>query len=151
MRLFEHEPHRYRIKNLNDVHDDQLTFGQRVADKVASTVGSWPFIITQSILLVMWIMLNTIAFIMHWDGYPFILLNLMLSFQAAYTGPFVLMSSNRQAAKDRLTADHDYQINMKGEEEIRQLLAHLDAQDHEILKHTDMLIELIKYTKGNRR
>lgn len=148
MALFEHTPHKYKPRNVNQLHDDQLTFGQRVADKVASTVGSWPFIIIQSVLLALWILLNTIAFIMHWDGYPYILLNLMLSFQAAYTGPFVLMSSNRQAAKDRLTAEHDYQINMKGEEEIRQLLQHLDAQDHELLKHTDMLIDLIRHVKG---
>jgi|SRR5579872_20474 len=150
MRLFEHKPHRYRIKNLNEVHDDQLTFGQRIADNVASTVGSWPFIIIQSALLASWIVINIVAFTLRWDPYPFILLNLMLSFQAAYTGPFVLMSSNRQAAKDRLMAEHDYQINMKGEEETRQLIQHLYEQDAELLKQTNMLIDLLQHTKGNQ-
>src|SRR5579884_1355875 len=104
------------VINVNKVADEQLTLGQRVADKVASTVGSWPFIIIQSCILAVWLVLNSIAFIYHWDPYPFILLNLMLSFQAAYSAPFVMMSQNRQAEKDRLTAQNDYITDCKGEE-----------------------------------
>jgi uncharacterized membrane protein len=90
--------------------------GERVADTVAASVGSWPFIIIQTTLLIVWILLN--AFIIRdwlagrpFDPYPFILLNLMLSFQAAYTGPVVMMSQNRQAAKDRDKAEQDYEVN----------------------------------------
>ena len=85
--------------------------GQRVADRVADTIGSWPFIITQTIILISWITLNVIASINHWgwawDVYPFILLNLALSFQAAYSGPVIMMSQNRQSSKDKLLALQD--------------------------------------------
>jgi uncharacterized membrane protein len=92
------------------------TLGERVADSVAGLVGSWPFIIVQSTLLMLWIVVNGVV-ISDWlhgkpfDPYPFILLNLMLSFQAAYTGPVVLMSQNREAAHDRDQAEHDYAVN----------------------------------------
>jgi len=117
------------VININEVADDELTLGQRVADKVASTVGSWPFIITQSCILALWIILNVVGWVYRWDPYPFILLNLALSFQAAYAAPFVMMSQNRQSEKDRLTAQNDYQTDCKGEEEIRVIMEHLDHQD----------------------
>lgn len=117
------------VININEVADDELTLGQRVADKVASTVGSWPFIITQSCILALWIILNIVGWVYRWDPYPFILLNLALSFQAAYAAPFVMMSQNRQSEKDRLTAQNDYQTDCKGEEEIRVIMEHLDHQD----------------------
>jgi len=117
------------VIDVNAVVDDKLTVGQKIADTVASTVGSWRFIIIQSILLLLWLVLNSIAWIYRWDPYPFILLNLMLSFQAAYAAPFVMMSQNRQSEKDRLTAQNDYLINCKGEEEVRNLMDHLDHQD----------------------
>lgn len=125
------------VINVNEVADERLTIGQRVADKVAATVGSWPFIITQSIILAAWLVLNSLVLIYHWDPYPFILLNLMLSFQAAYAAPFVMMSQNRQADKDRLTAQNDYQTDCKGEEEIRNIMEHLDHQDQ-------VLVQIIK-------
>ncbi|WP_017302349.1 DUF1003 domain-containing protein [Nodosilinea nodulosa] len=93
----------------------RLTMGDRISDKVAAVMGSWPFIIIQSILLACWVGLNVAAFIKHWDPYPFILLNLMLSFQAAYAAPIIMMSQNRQASIDRQDAQHDYEINMKAE------------------------------------
>jgi uncharacterized membrane protein len=103
---------------VNVRHLDKRTFGERVADGVAAAVGSWPFIIAQSLLFVLWVLAN--AFIIaDWlggkpfDPYPFILLNLALSFQAAYTGPVVMMSQNRQAAKDRDEAEHDYRIDQE--------------------------------------
>jgi uncharacterized membrane protein len=135
------------VINVNVEMDQKLTVGQKVADKVAATVGSWPFIITQSIILAVWLVLNSLVLIYHWDPYPFILLNLMLSFQAAYAAPFVMMSQNRQSEKDRLTAQNDYQTDMKGEEEIRNIMDHLDHQDKVLLQiiarmeeqHHDML------------
>lgn len=116
------------------------TLGERVSDVVAATVGSWKFIIIQSTLLVVWLILNIIAGINHWDPYPFILLNLMLSFQAAYTAPIIMMSQNRQAIIDRLEAKHDYEINMKSELEIELLhdkISQLQAE--ELFKITQML------------
>lgn len=102
------------------------TTGERIADGVAAKVGSWPFIIVQSSLLGLWILGNAFL-IRDWlsgkpfDPYPFILLNLMLSFQAAYTGPFVMMSQNRQAARDRDEAEHDYAVNRKALDILRRL------------------------------
>ena len=117
---------RMASRNVNEMEEQRMTLGQRVADKVADTIGSWPFIITQTIILIVWIILNVIAWINHWDPYPFILLNLMLSFQAAYSGPVIMMSQNRQAAKDRLAAEIDHQVNTKAELEINNLMRRLD-------------------------
>ncbi len=86
---------------------DKLSIGQRIADVVASTMGSWSFIIIQSTILFFWIVLNITAYIEHWDPYPFILLNLALSFQAAYAAPFIMMSQNRQQDIDRRQAEND--------------------------------------------
>ncbi|HET9160092.1 MAG TPA: DUF1003 domain-containing protein, partial [Caulobacteraceae bacterium] len=98
-----------------------LTPGQRIADMVAATLGSWRFIIVQSALLVLWVTLNITAYVRHWDPYPFILLNLALSFQAAYAAPFIMMSQNRQQDVDRREAANDYRINVKAELEIELL------------------------------
>ncbi len=130
---FKHE-HHAPVVNVNEVVDEKMTLGQRVADSVASTVGSWPFIITQSIILAIWLTLNSLAWIYRWDPYPFILLNLALSFQAAYAAPFVMMSQNRQAEKDRLTAQNDYTTDVKGEQEVRHIMEHMDHQDLLILQ-----------------
>jgi len=116
------------IKNVNEDFEKQLTLGQRASDRVANIVGSWPFIIIQSILLTVWVILNVAAVIRHWDPYPFILMNLVLSMQAAYTAPIIMMSQNRQAARDRLEAHNDYIINKKAEEEIRAVMDHLENQ-----------------------
>lgn len=133
----EHTP----IRNVNEVADEKLTVGQKIADAVASTVGSWRFIIIQSIILLLWLILNSLAWSLKWDPYPFILLNLALSFQAAYSAPFVMMSQNRQAEKDRLTAQNDYLTDCKGEEEIRHIMEHLDHQDELILQIVKRLEE----------
>ena len=100
---------------------EPTTFGDRLADRVADVVGSWHFILTQSSLLILWIVLNAIGSMQHWDPYPFILLNLMLSFQAAYTAPIIMMSQNRQSQTDRQEARHDYEVNLKSELEIELL------------------------------
>lgn len=113
-------------RNVNEVDQEQLTSGQRFADLVADTIGSWRFIIIQSIVLAAWITLNLTAWVQRWDPYPFILLNLALSFQAAYSAPFIMMSQNRQASKDRLAAEIDHQVNAKAEIEIGLLMQRLD-------------------------
>jgi uncharacterized membrane protein len=108
-------------RNVANEFEERLTFGDRLSDKFATVMGSWKFIIVQSTLLGVWVLLNITAFINHWDPYPFILLNLALSFQAAYAAPIIMMSQNRQAEKDRLQSKNDYEVDMKAEMEILQL------------------------------
>jgi uncharacterized membrane protein len=108
-------------RNVAHEFEEQLTAGQRLADHVAEIIGSWRFIIIQSALLAVWIALNITAYIYRWDPYPFILLNLALSFQAAYSAPIIMMSQNRQSEKDHLQAKNDYEVNLKAELEIMQL------------------------------
>jgi uncharacterized membrane protein len=120
-----------------------LTVGQKVADTVAATMGSWRFIIIQSAILIFWIAANLTAWINHWDPYPFILLNLALSFQAAYAAPFIMMSQNRQQDIDRLAAKSDYDINIKAELEIELLHQKLDAlRENEVLNLTKTVSDL---------
>jgi len=120
-------------RNVNTLDLEGMTPGQRIADSVTATMGSWTFIIIQSILLFAWIVANVIAWIRHWDPYPFILLNLALSFQAAYAAPIIMMSQNRQSAKDRLMAEQDYIINTKAEEEVKAIMLHLEQQDEAMI------------------
>lgn len=132
--------------------DSELTIGQRIADTVASTMGSWRFIIIQSALLTAWIVLNITAWINHWDPYPFILLNLALSFQAAYAAPFIMMSQNRQQDVDRKQAENDYKINVKAELEIESLHQKIDAlREGEVLALTQAvqgLTRLLEQQQG---
>ncbi len=129
-------PHRRRMAS--------VTTGDRLADRVAATVGSWRFIVIQSALLVIWIGLNVTAYIWHWDPYPFILLNLVLSFQAAYTAPVIMMSQNRQADIDRERAQSDYDVNVKAELEIELLHQKIDMlREQEIARLTTIIEELL--------
>lgn len=130
---------------------DGETLGQKVADTVAATIGSWPFIIVQSILMAGWVTLNVIAWIQHWDPYPFILLNLALSFQAAYAGPFILMSQNRQQDIDRRKAETDYQVNVKAELEIELLHQKLDALKEQELADLARAVRNLSETLEARR
>jgi len=129
-----------------------LTLGQRIADSVAATMGSWRFIIIQSVLLTVWIVLNVTAFIEKWDPYPFILLNLALSFQAAYAAPFIMMAQNRQQDIDRKEAENDHQVNIKAELEIELLHQKIDElREKEVLYLTTAindLTEILKKTGG---
>jgi len=120
-----------------------LTLGQRIADRVAATMGSWNFIIIQTTLLFFWIVLNVTAFVQRWDPYPFILLNLALSFQAAYAAPFIMMSQNRQQDIDRQEAANDYKVNIKAELEIELLHQKIDQlREKEILLLTQAVNDL---------
>lgn len=136
--LHKHPP----IRNVNELFDKQVTPGQSAADWIAKSIGSWKFIITQTVFFTIWIILNVTAFAKHWDPYPFILMNLLLSTQAAYTAPMIMMSQNRQAAKDRLDAHNDYLVNQKAEEEIKSVLVHLDAQNQALTELHRILLEL---------
>jgi len=132
------------VKNVNEIIDQQTTVGQRAADWVASTIGSWKFIIIQTALLALWVMLNITAWIQHWDPYPFILMNLVLSLQAAYAAPIIMMSQNRQAERDRLDAHNDYLVNLKSEEGIHAIIEYLNV-------HNELLTQISqKLTKQEK-
>lgn len=127
------------IRNVNEIEIERLTPSQRAADRVAAIIGSWWFIGIQSVMLLAWAALNVTAVVNHWDPYPFILMNLFLSLQAAYTAPVLMMSQNRLAARDRLEARNDYDINRKAEEEVRAVLDHLTAQDQALTRIVETL------------
>ena len=126
-------------RNINIEHDKSYTFGEWLADKVASFGGSWTFLILFSAVIIGWVVLNSVMLAGGFDPYPYILLNLFLSMLASVQAPIIMMSQNRLAAKDRLTAAHDYEVNLKAEIEIMALHEKLDeirAKDlAEVLKH----------------
>jgi len=137
------------VRNIIGELEEKMTLGERVADRLAAVVGSWPFILIQSTLLAAWIAVNGYVLVQWhlghlkaWDPYPFILLNLVLSFQAAYTGPVVLMSQNRHSVKDRLMALHDFELNQKAEKEIEVIMEHLAHQDRLLLDAVQRLESL---------
>jgi uncharacterized membrane protein len=130
----------------------ELTIGQKVADQVAATMGSWNFIIIQTALLAVWIVLNVTAFVEKWDPYPFILLNLALSFQAAYAAPFIMMAQNRQQDIDRQKAEEDYKVNIKAELEIELLHQKIDEmRETEVLNLTKAIAELTTHLRSEGR
>jgi uncharacterized membrane protein len=134
-----------RTQRKTTERDYKLTLGQRIADTVAATMGSWSFIIVQSGILLIWIVLNITAYVQQWDPYPFILLNLALSFQAAYAAPFIMMSQNRQQDIDRRAAEHDYQVNVKAELEIELLHQKIDQlREKEVLALSESIKQLIE-------
>jgi uncharacterized membrane protein len=110
-------------------HDkDSLKFGQKLADSVANGMGSWRFIIWQTIIVALWMILNVILIKAHqWDSYPFILLNLVFSTQAAYAAPIIMMAQNRQSERDRKQADADFRTNCEAKVEIEELQKRLAA------------------------
>lgn len=117
-----------------------VPLGDRLADAVAATVGSWRFITIQSGLLAAWVLANAVLGGGAWDPYPFILLNLLLSFQAAYTAPIIMMSQNRQADVDRDRAVADYQVNLRAEAEIALLHEKIDLlREQQLVELTEML------------
>jgi uncharacterized membrane protein len=143
-------------------HEESLTFGQRMADRVAAFGGSWIFILLFFGVMVLWIFINSYVLI-QWnrhifDPYPYILLNLVLSMMAAIQAPIIMMSQNRQAVKDRVDATHDYEVNLKAELEIMALHQKIDAlREHqweelimmqrEQIRLLTLLIEELKVVK----
>ena len=148
-------------RNVSQDLSEQSTFGQRLADRVAAFGGSWTFISLFAIVLVIWILLNSFILLKYsasFDPYPYILLNLFLSMLAAIQAPIILMSQNRQAYKDRLSAEHDYEVNLKSELEIMTLLEKIDLlkdkQWSELIsiqqEQLDLLGQLIKDLKKDQ-
>jgi len=148
--------HELLTQNLNREFDRGLTLGERVADAVADFGGSWRFIILFGAILFIWIAANTLVLVARpFDPYPFILLNLVLSCLAAIQAPVIMMSQNRQEAKDRMRAEHDYRVNLKAELEIRHLNAKVDLlltrQWHQLLEIQEVQTELIQEIASGRR
>ena len=115
-----------QLKTWHEIHSAERTFGQRIADSISNGMGSWTFIIIQTIFVLGWMACNLIGFLMHWDPYPFILLNLLFSTQAAYAAPIIMMSQKRQNERDRLQAMDDYQTNLEAKLEIEELQRRLN-------------------------
>lgn len=126
---------RFRHQNWHDTHREGMSVGARVADSVANFIGSWTFIIIQSGIFVVWVIFNTIWLFTayQFDPYPFILFNLFMSAEAAYASPLILMSQNRQAERDRIQAEHDYETNVAAKEEIEVILRELGRLELEKL------------------
>lgn len=131
-------------KNWHAKHHETLSFGGRIADAVANGMGSWRFIIAQTVLVILWMGFNVIGFMFHWDVYPFILLNLLFSTQAAYAAPIIMMSQNRQNERDRMHAEADYKTNIDAKHEIETLSLMLKTIEVEKL---DKIIEMLQEVK----
>ena len=128
-------------KNWSAAHKDRMTVGQRIADAVATGMGSWGFIIVQTLLVVTWMALNIIEVASHrWDPYPFILLNLLFSTQAAYAAPIIMLSQNRSAERDRYQANADFQTNVESKKDIEAVQAQLSRIENEKL---DKILSLL--------
>ena len=130
--------------NWHEKHIETLNFGSRLADSVARGMGSWKFIIIQTILVILWMGLNLVGFFYHWDVYPFILLNLLFSTQAAYAAPIIMMSQNRQNERDRMQAQADYQTNIDAKLEIEALTIKLNQLEVEKLDKIIAILEEMK-------
>ncbi len=129
---------------VNVVHHDEATFGEKLADTIAAGIGSWTFLIIQTCAVLLWLTLNIIGFMSHWDPFPFILLNLLFSVQAAYTGPVLLLAGNRQSQKDRLTLEHAAYEADKADEQNVEILKAIEKNTEvtlSILRHVEILIE----------
>jgi uncharacterized membrane protein len=139
---------------VNVLHHDQATFGEKLADRIASGIGSWTFLIVQTAAVICWLVLNIYGFVHRWDPFPFILLNLVFSVQAAYTGPVLLLAGNRQAQKDRLTLEHAAYEADKADDQNVQILKAIEKNTEvtlQVLRHVESLVEdHIAETKGTR-
>jgi uncharacterized membrane protein len=167
----ELKQHLWRVKRglqpsdhpVNQMTYEEADLGERLADKIAAGIGSWRFLIIQTIAVCSWVALNIVGFIYRWDPYPFILLNLLFSVQAAYTGPVLLLAGNRQTQKDRLTLEHaaseadkadkqntDILTRIAENTELTvQILRHLEAQREELLRRVE--VGEVHIVEGPRR
>lgn len=132
------------IINWHQKHVATSSIGDRLSDNVAKGMGSWKFIIWQTVIVLIWMILNVVAFVRHWDPYPFILLNLIFSTQAAYAAPIIMMAQNRQSQRDRIQAENDYLTNVEAKKEIEALQIHLNKIETEKL---DIIIKMLQEMK----
>ena len=131
-------------KTWHEKHQETLTLGQRLADGLTLRIGSWTFILLQSAFVVIWIALNLIAYIYHWDPYPFIFLNLLFSVEAAYAAPIIMMSQNRQEERDRYQAAEDFKTNVTAKKEIEEMQLALTRIENEKI---DEILNILRAQK----
>jgi uncharacterized membrane protein len=137
--LIRHQHDHPPVRDLNREVDRKLTLAERIGADFARLVGSWVFVLAQIGMMVLWVVLNALSLFAHWDSYPFHLLNFILSLEAVLWASLVLMALNRQADRDRLRAQHDYELNVKSEEELKALMNHLMQQDEILLQIVNRL------------
>ena len=128
-------------KTWHERYHDQLGFGERLSDTITKVMGSWHFIVWQTVIVMLWMTLNIIGFVRHWDVYPFVLLNLIFSTQSAYAAPIIMMSQNSQNQRDREQALHDYQVNLAAKEEIEDIQRQLSKIEVEKL---DKILKILQ-------
>lgn len=134
-------------KTWHEKHEATFGIGQRLADFVANGMGSWRFIIWQTLLVAIWMSLNILGYFYHWDPYPFILLNLLFSTQAAYAAPIIMMSQNRQSERDRIQALADYQTNLEAKLEIEAVQTMLTKLEVDKLDKIIFMLEEMKKSR----
>jgi uncharacterized membrane protein len=134
-------------KTWHEQHASGCSPGDRLADKVTNIMGSWRFIIIQTAIILVWVAINLIAYFFRWDPYPFILLNLLFSIQAAYAAPIIMMAQNRQSARDRIQAYDDYKTNLEAKCEIEELQIGLNRIETDKL---DKIISMLQTIRTDR-
>ncbi len=137
--LIKHQHDHPPVRDLNRDVDRKLTFADRVASDFARLVGSWIFVLAQVGLMLLWVLLNAIGLLRHWDAYPFLFLNFVFSLEAAIWVSVVLMTLNAMADRDRMRAQNEYELNVKAEEELKALMNHLMHQDEILLQIVNRL------------
>src|SRR6267143_5759940 len=141
LRKLKPDDHKHPV---NVLHHEEATFGEMLADKIAAGIGSWTFLIVQTFLVACWVIANLIGFVNRWDPFPFILLNLLFSVQAAYTGPVLLLAGNRQSQKDRLTLEHAAYEADKADRQNVHILSAIKQNTTltlQVLRHVESLVE----------
>jgi uncharacterized membrane protein len=133
---------------VNVVHHEEATFGERLADSIAAGIGSWRFLIIQTVAVILWVSLNIVGLVNHWDPFPFILLNLLFSVQAAYTGPVLLLAGNRQAQKDRLTLEHAADEADKADLQNVQILNAIKQISELTEKNTEVTLTILRHVES---
>lgn len=129
---------------VNVIHHDEATHGEKLADAIAAGIGSWRFLIIQTFAVACWVVFNVIGLVNHWDPFPFILLNLLFSVQAAYTGPVLLLAGNRQAQKDRLTLEHAAQEADKADQQNVQILEAIKQISELTERNTEVTLTILR-------
>ena len=146
--------HRHKLSSedhkhpVNIVHHEEATFGERIADKAASGIGSWRFLIIQTIAVAAWVTLNIVGLVNHWDPFPFILLNLLFSVQAAYTGPVLLLAGNRQSQKDRLTLEHAAHEADKADRQNVAILKAIQKNTEITERNTEVTLTILRHVES---
>src|SRR5438876_11134710 len=145
-RKYQTQDHKHPV---NVIHHERATFGEQLADGIASFIGSWRFLIIQTFLVAAWVTINTLQVTgkIHIDPYPYILLNLAFSTQAAYTGPVLLLAGNRQSQKDRLTLEHAAHEADKADMQNVQILKAIEEVTGMTEKNTEVTIQILKHVE----